>query len=208
AYLRGLPGMVLMAPVDEAELREALAFSLEQRQPCAIRYPRANVPEAIIPCPPFNTGRARKLRDGDDASVLAYGVSTTDALTAADVLAESGIEVAVYAARFASPIDAGMVKTVFAAGSPVVTVEDHSIAGGFGSAVLERAQELGLASERLLRLGMPADRFIAHGSRASQMAECGIDASGIAAAIQRLVEERDALDGQIIRLAARSVASH
>ena len=67
-------------------------------------------------------------------------------------------------------------------------MEDHSTVGGFGSAVLETAQELGLDASRMVRLGMPADRFIAHGSRAGQLAECGIDAPGIAATIQSLVE--------------------
>jgi 1-deoxy-D-xylulose-5-phosphate synthase len=70
----------------------------------------------------------------------------------------------------------------------VVTVEDHSVSGGFGSAVLETAQEMELTCPRFARLGMPSDRFVAHGSRAAQMAECGIDATGIAAAVQRLVE--------------------
>jgi 1-deoxy-D-xylulose-5-phosphate synthase len=67
-------------------------------------------------------------------------------------------------------------------------VEDHSTAGGFGSAVLETAQELGLDASRFVRLGLPPDRFIAHGSRAGQLAECGIDATGIAATLQRLIE--------------------
>jgi 1-deoxy-D-xylulose-5-phosphate synthase len=188
-YLRGFPGMVLMAPIDEVELREAMEFGLRLRQPCAIRYPRDVVPAPIRDCPGFELGRSRRLRDGDAATILAYGVPAVQAMSAADLLAESGIDVAVVNARFAKPVDRDMVEAAFAIGGPIVTVEDHSVAGGFGSAVLETAQEMGLSSPRFARLGLPTDRFIAHGSRAGQLAECGIDATGIAATVQRLVEE-------------------
>jgi 1-deoxy-D-xylulose-5-phosphate synthase len=133
-------------------------------------------------------GRSRKLREGEDATVLSYGVTAAGAVAAAEMLAEQGIEVEVVAARFAKPIDRDMVAVALSTGGPVVTVEDHSVAGGFGSAVLETAQELGLSGARVVRLGMPTDRFIAHGSRSSQLAECGIDATGIASTIQMLVQ--------------------
>ncbi|UCE62319.1 MAG: 1-deoxy-D-xylulose-5-phosphate synthase [Phycisphaerales bacterium] len=187
AYLRGLPGMVLMAPIDEVELQEALKFGFDLDGPCTIRYPRDSVPAPMPDCPPFELGKSRRLRDGDTATVLCYGVTATHAMAAADLLAESGTEVSVINARFARPIDREMVSNALADGKPAVTVEDHSVAGGFGSAVLETAQEMGLDASRVVRLGMPADRFIAHGSRAGQMAECGYDATGIASTIQRLV---------------------
>ncbi len=187
AYLRGLPGMVLMAPMDEPELFEAMKLGLSLDQPCAIRYPRDNVPDATPGCPPFVIGRSRRLRDGGAATVLCYGATSLYGVTAAEMLAENGIEVAVVNARFARPIDRDMVEQAFASGAPIVTVEDHSVAGGFGSAVLETAQDMGLTCPAFARLGMPADRFIAHGSRREQLAECGIDATGIAAAAQKLV---------------------
>ena len=180
--------MVLMAPADEPELRAALEFGLSLDQPCAIRYPRDNVPPAIPQCPPFVLGQSRRIRAGDDATILCYGVTTVYAMAAADILAENGIDAAVVNARFAKPIDREMVEAAFRFNVPVVTVEDHSVAGGFGSAVLETVQELGLSAARMARLGLPADRFIAHGSRAGQLAECGIDATGIAATVQTLVE--------------------
>ncbi|MEK7711143.1 MAG: 1-deoxy-D-xylulose-5-phosphate synthase [Planctomycetota bacterium] len=187
-YLRGFPGMVLTAPMDEAELGAAMRFGLTLNQPCAIRYPRDTVPTPTPDCPPFELGRSRRLREGVDATILCYGVTSANALAAAEMLAESGIDAAVVNARFARPIDCEMVERAFLSGGAVVTVEDHSVSGGFGSAVLETAQELGLTCTRFTRLGMPSDRFVAHGSRAAQMAECGIDATGIAAAVQRLVE--------------------
>ncbi len=194
AYLRGFPGMVLMAPMDEAELGEAMRFGLTLNQPCAIRYPRDIVPDAMLDCPSFELGRSRRLRDGDDATILCYGVTTANGLAAAEMLAESGIDAAVVNARFASPVDREMVERALVSDGPVITVEDHSASGGFGSAVLETAQEMGLACSRFERLGMPADRFVAHGSRAAQMAECGIDATGIAAAVHRLLEPGDEVD--------------
>ncbi|MEK6799802.1 MAG: 1-deoxy-D-xylulose-5-phosphate synthase [Planctomycetota bacterium] len=187
-YLRGFPGMVLMAPMDEGELREALRFALALDDPCAIRYPRDTVPAPTPNGPAFELGRSRVLRSGDDATILCYGVTSVAGLAAAEMLAELGIETTVVNARFAKPVDRNMVTSAFARERPVVTVEDHSVVGGFGSAVLETAQELGLSAARMTRLGIPMDRFVAHGSRASQLAECGLDPTGIASAVQRLLE--------------------
>lgn len=192
AYLRPMPGMVLMAPCDEPELMAAMKLGLSLDAPCAIRYPRDNVPDPLPDCPPFEVGKARKVRSGDAATILAYGVTAIDAMTAAEVLSTSGIEVTVYNARFAKPIDREMVREAFRHGRPVVTVEDHSISGGFGAAVLEAAQELGVTSPHVARLGIPTDRFIPHGSRAGQLAECRIDAGGIAAAVQALLDQESA----------------
>jgi 1-deoxy-D-xylulose-5-phosphate synthase len=166
-----------------------MRFGLTLSQPCAVRYPRDNVPTPRSECPRFELGRSRRLREGDAATILGYGVTVNQALAAADLLAEGGVEVAVVNARFAKPIDRAMVQRAFASAAPVVTVEDHSIAGGFGSAVLETAQEMGVSGSRVARLGMPADRFIAHGSRAGQLAECGLDPGGIAAAVLQLLEQ-------------------
>lgn len=218
-FLRGFPGMVLMAPMDEAELLEAMRLGLMLSQPSAIRYPRDNVPMPMPPgvarfdpaspdCPPFELGRSRRLRTGtarlnpgspggDAATILCYGTTCAAGLAAADLLAELGIEVEVVNARFARPIDHRMIEQACRAGGPIVTVEDHSVAGGFGSAVLEAIHELDATATRrwtgvpVARLGIPADRFIAHGSRAGQIAECGYDATGIAAVVQRLIESRE-----------------
>jgi 1-deoxy-D-xylulose-5-phosphate synthase len=188
AYLRGLPGMALMAPAGEAELQAALRFAVSQPNACAIRYPRDKVPAEPLPdCPPFELGCARTVRAGRDATILAYGVMTANALDAADLLAANGLEVGVVNARFAKPIDRRMVREALAGGRPVVTVEDHSIHGGFGSAVLEVAQEKGLSCTNFARLGMP-DRFIEHGPRGGQLAEAGLDAVGIASALEALIE--------------------
>jgi 1-deoxy-D-xylulose-5-phosphate synthase len=187
AYLRGMPRMVLMAPGDGDEIAAALDLAVRLDVPCAIRYPRDTVPESLYaanPLTPFELGRSVLLREGTDATVLAYGATCRNALDAADLLAVDGIEVRVVNARFAKPVDEDMVAQAFTNGRPVLTLEDHSVTGGFGSAVAETAARLGINTKDLHIIGIPADRFIVHGSRAGQLAECGLDAAGIAAAVK------------------------
>jgi 1-deoxy-D-xylulose-5-phosphate synthase len=206
AFLRGLPGMVLMAPADESELFEALKLGFTLSGPAAVRYPRENVPQPLPDCPPFVPGVARRVRDGDAATILAYGTMVAAALEAAEMMASENIEVAVVNARFAKPIDRSMVAAAFGAGRPVVTVEDHSVQGGFGSAVLEVAQEQGLATGPMRRLGLPGDRYVAQGSRSGQLAEVGLDATGIASAVAELLGHGPmSLEGAQAR---RAVAGH
>jgi len=187
AYLRGFQNMVLMAPGDGAEIGCALRLATSLNVPTVIRYPRDTIPEPLLSgaaLPPFELGRSVTLRDGSDGTILAYGATCRAALDAAEVLSADGIDVRVVNARFAKPIDRKMVAGALERGRPVVTVEDHSVSAGFGSAVLETARDLGLSAANVIVLGIPADRFIAHGSRAGQLAECGIDAAGIATAIR------------------------
>lgn len=187
AYLRVMPNMVLMAPGDGPEIEAALRLGLTLDLPSAVRYPRDTVPEPLhrnSPPPPFELGRSVTLREGSDATILAYGSTCRAALDTANLLAADGIDVRVVNARFAKPIDMDMVSSALAGHAPVITVEDHSVAGGFGSAVLEAARALGLSATGLVMLGLPENRFIPHGARALQLAEAGIDASGISAAVR------------------------
>jgi 1-deoxy-D-xylulose-5-phosphate synthase len=168
----------------------------------SVRYPRDNVSPLITDrlgdCPAFELGKARCLtpdldvqRGGiPDVAVLAFGTPAIDAVKAADALAGE-YKVAVYDARFAKPVDSELIRALFAAGIPVVTVEDHSIVGGFGAAVLEAAQQLGVDASRTIRLGIP-DHWIIQDSRSKQLAEAGIDQAGITSAIRRAAELRSA----------------
>lgn len=187
-YLRGFPNMVVMAPMDESELLAAMRFGMTLPAASAIRYPRDTVPPPQPTCPPFELGVSRRLRDGDAATLLAYGVTAANALAAAETLAADGYEVSVVNARFAKPMDEQMIRSAFASGRPVLTLEDHSVVGGFGAAVLECATQLGLHVGPFRRLGLPGDRFIAHASRSGQLAEVGLDPAGIAAAARELIE--------------------
>lgn len=189
AYLRGLPNMTLAAAADENELRAVLRFALQHDGPIAIRYPRADVPESMGEAPPFVSGESRLMLPGRDATVIAYGSTVSAAIDAAELLATDNVSVRVINARFAKPIDMRMLQTVIASDHPIITVEDHSATGGLGGALLEAAADLRLPTERIVRLGIPADRFIPQGSRPGQLAECGIDAAGIAAAVQRELEQ-------------------
>lgn len=187
AYLRGLQNVVLMAPADELELSAALEFALSLNTACAIRYPRDVVPDPLGDCIAFELGKSRTILEGPDATILAYGAEVPYALQAADTLAGEDIFVSVVNARFCKPVDEDMVTTAITRGGPVITAEDHSVAGGFGSAVLECANRLGLPTDSIVRLGMSENVFYKHGSRAGQLAEAGIDAAGIAAAARRAV---------------------
>lgn len=197
AYLRVLPNMVLMAPGDGDELALALQLAITLDGPSAIRYPRDTVPEPLMPPnakPDFELGRSVLLREGGDATIIAYGGPCRDALDAAELLSVDGIEVRVVNARFAKPVDRDMLAKAWATGKPIITVEDHSITGGFGAAVLETAQLMELPLGPLTILGIPADRFIAHGPRRGQLAECGLDAAGIAATLRDVLAHRPPRD--------------
>ena len=187
-YLRGFQGMVLMAPGDEAELEQILRFGLKLDGPWAVRYPRDTVPDALGDGPAFVLGKCRVLREGPDATILAYGSTVSPALDAARRLEREDVFVSVVNARFSKPIDEDMVTTAVTRGVPVITVEEHSVVGGFGGAVLETANRLGLPTDSIIRLGMGAERFYEHGARAGQLAEAGIDAVGIAANVRRAVQ--------------------
>ena len=187
AYLRGLPGMALMAPADERELAAALDAALGMDGPAAIRYPRDCVPACLTgPCPPYEPGRARVLSQGDDGTFLCYGATTASALQAADILAREGSKLGVINARFAKPLDAAVIEQLLTAGRPVLMCEDHVRAGGFGSAVLELAVERGWPTQRLRQACLP-DRFVAHATRAEQLAETGLDAQGLARSARELL---------------------
>jgi 1-deoxy-D-xylulose-5-phosphate synthase len=187
ALLRPLPGMVLMAPADAAELRAALAFALAHDAPAAIRYPRDVAPELLAdPCPPFELGRSRRFADGEDGTLLCYGATVEPALAAAEALAGEGLSVGVIGARFAKPLDAPAIARVVNSGKCVLVCEEHAAAGGFGSAVLELAASRGLRTDHVRLVGLP-DRFVAHASRREQLSEVGLDAPGLAAAMRDMI---------------------
>ena len=202
AFLRPMPGMVLMAPSDESELRRALKFAVSLDNASALRYPRDNVPvknfhEIIDPelrapaAAEWVAGRSRVLRSGDDATLIVYGALAAAAVSAAESLEQEGLSVGVIDARFCKPLDGAMLRRTLRPGHPVLTVEDHALANGFGSAVLELAVTQGLPTAHLRRLGMP-DRLVAHATRPQQLAEVGLDAAGIAQSVRDAV--RDAGD--------------
>jgi len=182
AYLRHLPGLVLSAPKDGAELDAMLAAAVASGRLWAIRFPKASVPATEWPPAPIELGRGELLRDGSDVALVAYGSLVAPAFEAADRLAEQGIEAAVVNARFAKPIDAELIRDVASRVPLLVTAEDHVLQGGFGSAVLESLAAGGGCPCRVECLGVP-DRFIEHGTRDFLLDELGLNAGGIAARV-------------------------
>jgi len=199
-FLKAQPGMVLLAPSDEKELNRALDLSVALESPSVIRYPRDNVPpEPLGEDSPWTItktgGKSRTLRQGTDATFLAYGSTAWQALDAAKLLENEGLSVGVIDARFCKPLDGEMLKTLFAkngGGHPILTVEDHSIINGFGSAVIEHAQEKRYDARLVTRLGLP-DRFIKHASRPEQFKEVGLDPAGLARSARAAIEEARAI---------------
>src|SRR3989454_1356576 len=143
AFLRVLPGIVLMAPKDEAELRQmvwtAVRYAKDGGGPIAFRYPRGTGAGAALDAPlrELPIGVSETLRDGADVAILGYGTVVQAAMSAAELLAADGVDATVVNARFAKPLDAERYLALAARVGRVVTVEEHAIAGGFGSAVSE-----------------------------------------------------------------------
>jgi 1-deoxy-D-xylulose-5-phosphate synthase len=187
SYLRLFPKMVIMAPADEFELRDCLALAVDLPGPSAIRYPREIMPQPVAHPLPMKLGQSRRLRSGTQGTILAYGATVSAALDAAEILALQEIDVGVVNARFARPLDQQMLRETIGRDQVVLTVEDNSLAGGFGSAVLEQAREMGLNLDNVRCSGIPSDRLIEHGPRPGQLAEIGLDATGIAATFEEIV---------------------
>jgi 1-deoxy-D-xylulose-5-phosphate synthase len=184
-YLRVFPNMLVAAPKDENELRHLLATAFAAKHPMAIRYPRGNGygvaldPEAR----PLPVGKGEVLRVGKDGIVLAIGDPVVPAWRAAEkVAAAGGPSVTVVNARWAKPLDRELIAQLVREGAKVLTVEENALAGGFGAAVMEELESLGI-SARVKRLGIP-DRFVPHATQAEQRRELGIDEESLAAAFQ------------------------
>jgi len=186
AYLRTFPHMVLMAPKDGQELDEMLRFAVTLDQPTGIRYARGNAPtlDELYGWDghrqPIEMGKMEVLRPGSDGAILAYGHMVQTALEAADLLELRGIHVEVVNARFCKPLDVDGVLSLAARHDKVVTLEDHALMGGFGSAVLECLAEHGPVRAHVQIMGVP-DIQLEHMSRKDALKECGLDAPSVAA---------------------------
>jgi 1-deoxy-D-xylulose-5-phosphate synthase len=187
AYLRPLPNITLMAPRDEAMLVNMLHTALQLDGPNAIRYPRGEAVGVPIPEHPefIEVGTGEILREGERVAIVGYGSGVQKALGAADLLATHDLDVTVADARFAKPLDAGLLAQLAAEHDLVVTVEEGVLNGGFGSAVWESLSEGGLAP-RILRVGLP-DRYVTHGAPALLHEEVGYTAERIAERIEAAV---------------------
>jgi 1-deoxy-D-xylulose-5-phosphate synthase len=187
AYLRPLPNITLMAPRDEAMLVHMLHTALQLDGPAAIRYPRGEAVGVAIPEHPefIEVGTGEILREGERVAVVGYGTGVAKALGAAELLATHDLDVTVADARFAKPLDTGLLAQLAAEHDLVVTVEEGVLMGGFGSAVWESLSEGSLAP-RILRVGLP-DRYVTHGAPALLHEEVGFTPERIAERIEAAV---------------------
>ena len=202
-----------MAPRDGTELKEMLSFATSQKKPVFIRYPRAPIPQPIIFPPnggtePIREGKSEILRRGKDGVLLAYGSMVYPAYYAAELLQKENIELTVVNARFAKPIDKELIGELLKEAPFIITLEEHIISGGFGSAVLESASrlkenrqyinpvrkntnrdkdkhspsnphwELSNGVNKIITVGIP-DQFIEHGPREKLLGLLGLDVAGI-----------------------------
>jgi 1-deoxy-D-xylulose-5-phosphate synthase len=180
AYLRAIPGIVVAAPRDENELQHLLATAVESDQPFALRFPRGAAPGMPLdPDPkPVPIGRGVELRRGEDVALVGFGSTVAAVEAAAERLAEVGVSATVIDARFAKPLDAGLLTEAARRCERVVTVEDHAAHGGLGSAVLELLAERVPGTEVCI-LGV-GDAFVEHADAAEQWRAAGIDAESVA----------------------------
>ncbi|MBO9635394.1 MAG: 1-deoxy-D-xylulose-5-phosphate synthase, partial [Chitinophagaceae bacterium] len=185
AYFRCIPNMVVSSPMNEQELRNLMyTAQLEKNQvPFSIRYPRGEgvMPQWKTPFEEITIGKGRKIKDGKEIAILSFGHPGNFATTAIRELRTEGIDPAHYDMRFVKPIDEEMLHEVFSKYNKIVTVEDGTVVGGFGSAILEfMAAHNYKANVKML--GIP-DTIVEHGTPKELYRECGYDATGIAATI-------------------------
>jgi len=184
AYMRLFPNLTVMAPGDETEVGPMLRFALSQPGPVSIRYPKANLEKVDRRTAPLELGRAECLEWGEDGTIVVFGSLMPACVEAARRLREEGIQVGVINARFAKPLDKETMLKAVEQSPFVITVEEGTLQGGFGSAVLEAANAAGLDARNVMRLGIP-DRFIQHAERAELLAELGLDVDGICRAVRQ-----------------------
>lgn len=188
AFLRHIPNMTIAMPKDENEGQNFINSAFNYGGTVAVRYPRGNglgVPmDEELSVIPYGTWEV--LREGSDLCILTFGTTISMALEAAEELAEQGISVKVVNARFIKPLDFAMLEEIFASKMPILTVEEAVLQGGFGSAVLEYAEEIGHRDTQISRMGIP-DIFVEHGSVDLLMNELGLTKDGI---VSKILEGR------------------
>jgi 1-deoxy-D-xylulose-5-phosphate synthase len=186
AYLGCLPGMVIMAPADEAELAHMVATAATiDTCPSAVRYPRGEGTGISRPArgQALAIGRGRVLREGTNVAILSLGTRLADVLKAADELAARGLPATVADARFAKPLDTALIERLAREHEVLVTIEEASV-GGFAAAVMHHLAWAGLLEGLKIRPMVLPDRFIDHDSQAKQLGEAGLTAKDIVAAVR------------------------
>jgi 1-deoxy-D-xylulose-5-phosphate synthase len=191
AFFRCIPGMTIASPLNEVEMRNMMYTSqLKPKGPMIIRYPRGRgvCVDWRQPFSEIEIGKGQIIKDGSDLAILSLGPIGKEASKAIELLELEDISVAHYDMRFLKPLDNILLKTVFSKFKKIITLEDASIVGGLGSAVIEYMNDNSYKA-KIIRLGIP-DRFVEHGTQEELYKECGYDAAGIAVAARNLVQSK------------------
>ncbi|RTL59646.1 MAG: 1-deoxy-D-xylulose-5-phosphate synthase [Sphingobacteriales bacterium] len=192
AYMRCIPNLIVSAPMNESELRNLMYTSqLDSLElPIVIRYPRGEgvMPEWRTEMKEIKIGTGRKLKDGEEVAILSFGHPGNFAAAAIRELKNDGLNPAHYDMRFVKPLDEGMLHEVFSKFDKIITVEDGTIVGGFGSAVAEFMVANKYKAE-IKMLGIP-DRIVEHGTPKELHRECGYDAQAIADAVREMMKDK------------------
>jgi 1-deoxy-D-xylulose-5-phosphate synthase len=191
SYLSLIPNLIVSAPKDENELQHLLYTAVRSKHPMAVRYPRGSGlgVELDAKLHEIPIGKGEILRHGKDVAILAMGTMVAPALEAAEKLALSGIEATVVNARFAKPLDAELILALAGDIKRLVTVEENTLSGGFGSSVASLLKEAGVNDIQLKSIGIP-DEFVDQGSQAMLRSSYGLDAPGIARQVLELFPSR------------------
>ncbi|HUY91952.1 MAG TPA: 1-deoxy-D-xylulose-5-phosphate synthase [Pirellulales bacterium] len=190
-YVRSLPNFAILSPGDALDVGPMIDFAASHPGPTAIRYPKDHAERVEREVQPVELGRAETLSWGKDGMLIAYGSLLSSCVRVAERLRGEGFDVGVVNARFAKPLDEDTILRAISECGFVLTVEEGTLAGGFGSAVLEAANAAQLDLRRLRRLGLP-DRYVLHAEREEQLQELGLDEAGIYRQARALAEDRGA----------------
>jgi 1-deoxy-D-xylulose-5-phosphate synthase len=189
SYLRGIPNMIVAAPKDEAEFRDMIYTAVNSGGPMAVRYPRGTVQGVPVESRlrSIPVGKGEVLRRGGDIAIVAIGATVYPALIAANRLASQGVQSTVISARFAKPLDNDLVRGVAQSIGRILTVEENSLIGGFGDAVLESLASV-KSEARVECLGLP-DVFVEHGAQEKLRMRYELDPDGIIGRIRAAFPE-------------------
>jgi 1-deoxy-D-xylulose-5-phosphate synthase len=191
SYLRIIPNLVIMSPKDENELQHMLYTALKHEGPIAIRYPRGSGVGVSLDWQlreiPIGEGKIEQ--EGSDVGIIAIGNHVSTAMLAAKDLAQYGIKALVMNARFAKPLDQDMIAEIASKTGHILTIEENSLAGGFGSAVLEMLSDRSINSVKVIRLGLP-DIFVKHGSQKALRKYVKLEVQSIVEAVQSMIKPK------------------
>jgi 1-deoxy-D-xylulose-5-phosphate synthase len=184
AYLRHMPGLVVMAPATPEELKAMLEFAIGQKVPVAIRYPKGSAAYSRDPGWPIRMGKAEIIKTGKKLTIIAIGSMVQIAYDCAGILAKKGIDCGVINARFIKPLDKEVITQASAATKRIVTLEEGVLEGGFGSGVLEFIESSGIKDVKVKRIGLPG-KFIEHGKRAELFLKYNLTPDAVCDVIMR-----------------------